>query len=161
MRHMKTISESSGGVAVVGARRWSTVTQSMSNTSHPSLQNNEENRKISFVLQDQDNESIGSSKNSLCGNVSNMNFTFLNYFLFSKKFHKCPSKNLILHINGKSLIYYFYTIIKMKFWVHIVKACKYLQYIFDLNPIFPNNHYSLEIQLSNAGNTATSGWQNF
>ena len=115
MRHMKTISESSGGVAVVGARRWSTVTQSMSNTSHPSLQNNEENRKISFVLQDQDNESIGSSKNSLCGNVSNMNFTFLNYFLFSKKFHKCPSKNLILHINGKSLIYYFYTIIKMKF----------------------------------------------
>merc|ERR1719300_799996 len=29
MRHMKTISESSGGVAVVGARRWSTVTQSM------------------------------------------------------------------------------------------------------------------------------------
>ena len=72
MRHMKTISESSGGVAVVGARRWSTVTQSMSNTSHPSLQNNEENRKISFVLQDQDNESKAGASSFLQSPKSGM-----------------------------------------------------------------------------------------
>ena len=74
MRYLKATNETGGAVAV-GARRWSTATQSItgvSNTSHQSLHLSntgpEEGRKISFVLQgDQDNESIGSSKNSLCG----------------------------------------------------------------------------------------------
>ena len=77
MRYLKATNETGGAVAV-GARRWSTATQSItgaSNTSHQSLHlsnaGTEEARKISFVLQgDQDNESIGSSKNSLCGGVS-------------------------------------------------------------------------------------------
>ena len=49
-------------------RIWSSlVYQSL----HLSNTGPEEARKISFVLQgDQDNESIGSSKNSLCGGVS-------------------------------------------------------------------------------------------
>ena len=70
MRHLKATSDV---VGVSGARRWSTATQSitgLSNTSHQSLPVNEDSRKISFVLQDQDNESIGSSKNSLSGAVS-------------------------------------------------------------------------------------------
>ena len=83
MRHLKaTVEMCGGGVSVGGARRWSTATQSItgavSTTSHQSLHLNnaglvagEEARKISFVLQgDQDNESIGSSKNSLSGAVS-------------------------------------------------------------------------------------------
>ena len=82
MRHLKATMETGGGPGggggIGGARRWSTATQSItgvSNTSHQSLHlsnaGTEEARKISFVLQgDQDNESIGSSKNSLCGGVS-------------------------------------------------------------------------------------------
>ena len=78
------LSAQQGVGATVGARRWSYATQSIagqSNASHQSLHMADhgiylkknpiviyyasENRKISFVLQDQDAESIGSSKNSL------------------------------------------------------------------------------------------------
>ena len=65
------LSVQQGVGATVGARRWSYATQSIagqSNASHQSLHmadHGSDNRKISFVLQDQDAESIGSSKNSL------------------------------------------------------------------------------------------------
>lgn len=90
-RNTRTVLESSLSTqqvvgATVGARRWSYATQSIagqSNASHQSLHLVDpgkiipgkhpsklicfllENRKISFVLQDQDSESLGSSKNSL------------------------------------------------------------------------------------------------
>ena len=78
MRHLKASTAADfsgvGGIGIGGGgRRWSTATQSitgLSNASHQSLPVNEDSRKISFVLQDQDNESIGSSKNSLSGTVS-------------------------------------------------------------------------------------------
>ena len=88
MRYLKATTDVTGVAGVVsmgGARRWSTATQSItgvSNTSHQSLHNNEDARKISFVLQDQDNESIGSSKNSLCGNVT---VSYKNFFYIQKQ----------------------------------------------------------------------------
>ena len=85
MRHLKATIETGGGSSAAGARRWSTATQSItgvSNTSHQSLHLSnagpEDARKISFVLQgEQDNESIGSSKNSLCGGVSFKNLWWI------------------------------------------------------------------------------------
>ena len=85
MRHLKATSDV---VGASGARRWSTATQSitgLSNTSHQSLPVNEDSRKISFVLQDQDNESIGSSKNSLSGAVSTNTTSHNNKIIWEQK----------------------------------------------------------------------------